>query len=108
MKECFRTKGRELYADREDPDTITTVFRLESGERLNTATLEPFSPGARWTLLESHIDPAVYTLLAKWSDKWGDECIATFKSPKEADDYRAAWQISHWTIQRVRIATEDY
>jgi hypothetical protein len=103
MKECFRAKGRQLFVDRDDPDVTTLVFNLENGELINTATLKPFTPGARWRLEESHNDPAVFTFLGKWSNKWGDECIAMFGSAQEAETFAAANDIGHWILQRVRV-----
>ncbi len=103
MKYCFEAKGRKLFQHRQDSTNVVLVFELESGEFINTATLKPFTPGGSYILAESHPDPAAYSWIGKYSDKWGDECVAFFESIEEADRYAADQQISNWVLQRVRV-----
>ncbi len=108
MRECFRAKGRQLFVHREDAENLVLVFELETGELINTTTLKPFEPGDTYRLAESHPDPASYSWMGKYSDKWGDECVAFFGSVESADLYAADHQIGHWILQRVRLMAVDF
>ena len=102
MKVCFRTKGRQLFVHREDAENLVLVFELETGELINTVTLKPFTPGDSYRLVESHADPASYSWMGKYSDRWGDECVMFFESVEEADRYAAHHHLGRWILQRVR------
>lgn len=106
----LRTVGRRLYTK---PSHRTTdcpggkigklVYLLENGVLLDVYSLEPFIPDESWFHEESHPEDAVYTLMLKWSDKWGEECVAHFGSAEAAHDFAQARELGTYVQQRVRL-----
>lgn len=103
----LRTVGRRLYTK---PGTASSwmllgkwVYLLENGLLLDAVTLEKFNPTDDWFHAETHNENAVYVLMLRWSDKWGEECVAHFGSAESAADFVRDCGLGNHIQQRVRL-----